>query len=345
MDAEIDRRKLLSRIGAAGIVGLAGCNQSNSNGGNSNDRTSGGDVDVNNENNNPETQESAGSESDSSVIAIVRYNAQNVVLSYDYLEEYDTSDATTPTAVVFHTGETPESGTVIYQIEDPTESEDKQFSFGEDFSVPERSELPKTKVTATFADGSTRVLTTESVTGNGRFISEQIDINKDSQTGDTVVIARSFNVDYLTIQSGSGEVIGRIDEEGGSVTIPVEDAYLRQDGGELINQLSFNIMAHNGETESRLELFTAGYPDLDYDCITAPSDRYITEFYLSRYDEIRVTANEAAIGTENPTAELSKEIDTQITEPTSVVSSELLIVEVETEAGHKLNLFPSPSVS
>jgi hypothetical protein len=279
---------------------------------------------------------------DTSVVATVRYNAQNVVFSYDYFSDQDTSDATTPTEVVFHTGETPESGSIIYRVDDPQSSRDVEFGFREDFNVGDRSDLPPTKVTATFEDGSTEVLTEESIDGSGPFIGDRIDVEKSAQTGDTVITATSFNADYLTVESGSGEVVGRIDEEGGSVTIPAEDAYNVVQGDSLRNRLSFEVVAHVGDSETNLRLVTAGYPDLDYDAARTVNDRYRTEFEMTRYDEITVFGGNMAVGTQDPNAELTQS-EARITEPTSIVSEELLIVEVKTEAGHVISLFPSPA--
>lgn len=279
---------------------------------------------------------------DSSVIATVRYNAQTVVFSYDYFPEQDTSEATTPTEVVFHTGETPESGSVIHRVEDPQSSQDVEFEFREDFNVGDRSDLPPTKVTATFEDGSTEVLTTESIDGSGPFIGDRINVEKSAQTGDTVITATSFNADYLTVESGNGEVVGRIDEEGGSVTIPAEDAYNVVEGDSLRNRLSFEVVAHVGDSETQLRLVTAGYPDLNYNAERTVNDRYLTEFEMTQYDEITVFGGSMAVGTQNPSAELTQS-EARITEPTSVVSSEQLIVEIETESGHTITLFPSPA--
>lgn len=279
-------------------------------------------------------------DSQSSVIASVWYNAQDVTFGYYYFEDRATSAETTPTELVFHTEETPDSGTVIHQFEDLQSSDSVDLSFSE-FNADERSDLPPTKVTATFEDGSTEVLTEESLDGSGPPVGEQITVEKSAQNGETVITANAFDAEYLTVESGGGDVVGRIDEEGGSVTIPVEEAYARQSGDTLSNRLTFNLVAHIDGNETLLELITAGYPDLEYSSSQTVNDRYLTEFEMSRYDEITVFGGNMAVGTRDPTAELSQS-EARITEPTSVVSEELLIVEVETEAGHVISLFPSP---
>lgn len=276
-----------------------------------------------------------------SLFVTLEYNAQDVLFGYNYLEDQATSAEETPTELVLHTGETPDSGTVIHQFENIQSSGSVELGFSEDFNVEERSDLPSTKVTATFEDGSTEVITEESLDGSGPPIRDQINVEKSAQNGETVVTANAFDADYLTVESGGGDVVGRIDEEGGSVTIPVEEAYARQSGDNLSNRLTFQIMAHIGDNDTRLQLVTAGYPDPVYSSSQTANDRYLTQFEMTRYDEITVFGGNMAVGTQNPNAELSQS-EAQITEPTNIVSEELLIVEVETEAGHTITLFPSP---
>jgi len=327
----MNRREYAAVLTSTGFVSLSGCS------GDSDDIVSGSGEDDISDDSSDNPEDTTGD----SLFVTVRYNAQDVTFGYNYLEDQATSAETTPTELVFHTGETPDSGTVIYQFEDLQPSESVDLGFSEDFNVEERSDLPPTKVTATFEDGSTEVLTEESIDGSGPPIGDQITVEKSAQNGETVITANTFDAEYITIESGNGDVVGRIDEEGGSVTIPVEEAYARQSGDNLSNRLTFHIVAHIGDNETQLQLVTAGYPDPVYSSSQTVNDRYLTQFEMTRYDEFQVFGGNMAIGTQNPSAELSQS-EARITEPTSIVSEELLIVEVETEAGHVISLFPSP---
>jgi hypothetical protein len=277
-----------------------------------------------------------------SVTANILYNAQDVVLSYNYYEENVNGETNQPSEVVFHTGDSPAEGTVIYEVDDPQSSVEEQFSFREDFNVGDRENLPATSVTVTYEDGSTEVIAEQEIDGSGPFIGEQITVDQNVETGETVITAGQFDADYLALQDGNGNEIGRIEEEGGSITVPPEEAYRTQEGNELFNSITFELVAHIGSNETRLQLVDAGFPEPNYTSSVAANGRYITEFEFGNYEEITVSGNNIAVGTANPDAELSEQVDVPITEPTTVVSEETVIVEVETENGYTVTFFASP---
>jgi len=277
-----------------------------------------------------------------SVTANILYNAQDVVLSYQYYEENVNDKTNQPSEVVFHTGESPAEGTVIYEVDNPRSSVDKQFKFREDFNVSERDRLPATSVTVTYEDGSTEVIAEQEIDGSGPFIGAQFSVDKNVRTGETVIGVGYFDADYITVKDGAGNEVGRFEEPDSTITISPEEAYAFEKGNELSNPETFMINAHVGSNETRLRTVEAGFPEPDYTSSVAENGRYITEFEVSKYEELQITGNNVAIGTENPDAELSSQGGVSITEPTTVVSEETLIVKVETENGYLVTFFVDP---
>ncbi|WP_147587327.1 hypothetical protein [Halorubrum lipolyticum] len=314
----MNRRAILS----ISLVSLAGCTV---NLGDSSDDSDGDD-------------DSTPLGTDDSVRATIYYNAQDVGLAYAYLKDNAESEANTPTNVVLHTGENPEDGEVVYEVDDPQSSEDTKLEFS-DFGVEERENLPNTSVTVTYEDGSTEVISDQSVEGNSIPIREEIIVDQDLQTGETVITAHQFDAEYITVESD--EEIGRIEEPGGSVTIPIEEVYTIQEGDRLSGSIMFRVVAHVGGEEKMLDLVDAGFPEPEFESTRSYNDRHITEFKMSHYDEIQVSSNNIAVGTDNPDADLSEQIDVPITEPTTTVSEIQVIVEVKTENGYLVTFFTS----
>lgn len=330
----MERRQFIVTSGVIGTTALAGCS-----GDTSTDDSGGSDGDDGSDGQDDTSDPLGVSES---VTANIMYNAQDVVLSYQYHEENVNDETNQPSEVVLHTGDSPAEGTVIYEVDNPQSSVDKLFEFREDFNVSERDRLPATAVTVTYEDGSTEVIAEQEIDGSGPFIAAQFSVDKDVKTGETVIGVGYFDADYITIKDGAGNEVGRFEEPDSTITISPEEAYAFQKGNELSNPETFLIDAHVGSNETRLRTVEAGFPEPNYTSSVAANGRYITEFEFGNYEELQITGNNVAIGTENPDAELSSQGGVSITEPTTVVSERTLIVEVETENGYLVTFFVDP---
>ena len=317
----MSRRKFLMLAGAGIGTTLAGCLDDNDGEADGTEpeatdgtgETTGGDT----------NQQSEEDQVETDLLTALRYRTDNVLFVYEYTSGADESPADVPQEVVLHTGESPESGDVITEVDNPQDDFREELSF-DAFGVDDRSELPESTVTITFEDGSTEAVATASADDR---VSTQTSVNveRSAETGETTVTGTSFDSDYVTVSSPDNTF--RIDEEGGSITIPPEDAYTSVDDDAYIGNIMYEVYAHYDGGENRVEVIDTGFPEPETEIRDRRGDRAVVFLSLHSYDEVTVAGN-IAVGSQDVNEELEIHEET-ITEPQTVVFEDIMRVLIE----------------